>query len=106
MEQASSFFNEAKGMFKVSSCHALWHEFVSKQIKQNQWNESKKNTLPPNPKNKHHLKQNIGGLLYLYIRYVLKEMKPLFIDEWIKGAKWSHTWKTSSYERWASKVRN
>lgn len=40
MEEASSFFNEAKGMFQVSSCQALWHEFVSKQIKQNQWNES------------------------------------------------------------------
>jgi hypothetical protein len=36
MEQASSFFNESKGIFEVSSCQALRHEFVSKQIKQNQ----------------------------------------------------------------------
>ncbi len=45
MDQATSFLNEAKGMFKVSWCQALWHEFVCKQIKQKQWNESKKH--PP-----------------------------------------------------------
>jgi hypothetical protein len=58
--------------------------FPNKLSKTNEM--SLKNTLPP--KEQASLETKCRRVaIYLYIRHVLKEMKPLFIDEWIKGTK-------------------